>query len=101
MIEVNNRVKRHLRAVGDTERDGADLMRRAFTPNSPVIRLAELDTDTGKSEQEGYMQIFAGAMMAIRNPKAHSHEVIDEKRAIHHLFLASLLMFKIDEAGVP
>ncbi|MBA7577516.1 hypothetical protein ES708_19369 [subsurface metagenome] len=43
------------------------------------------------------MQIFSGAMTGIRNPKAHENITIDSQRAIHFLFLASLLMFKIDE----
>ena len=46
----------------------------------------------------GYMEIFAGTITGIRNPKAHDNIVIDEKRAIHLLYLASLLMYKLDEA---
>ena len=37
-------------------------------------------------------------MTGIRNPNAHENLTIDEKRAIHLIFFASLLMFKIDEA---
>ncbi len=44
------------------------------------------------------MEIFAGTITGIRNPKAHDNIVIDEKRAIHLLYLASLLMYKLDEA---
>ena len=44
------------------------------------------------------MDIFAGAMTRIRNPKAHNNVVIDENRTIHLLYLASLLMYKLDEA---
>ena len=63
----------------------------------PIIVLGDLSTETGKNIQEGYMHIFAGAMMGIRNPKAHHNIEIDAKRAIHFLSLASLLMYKIDE----
>jgi hypothetical protein len=35
--------------------------------------------------------------MGIRNPKAHANITITPERAIHFLFLASLLLFKIDE----
>ncbi len=98
---VNLRVKKHVkRATGD-ELDGADLMHQAFSPGKPVIVLGDLSSRSGKDMQQGYMEIFAGAMMAIRNPKAHENIDIDETRAIHHLFLASLLMEKLDEAGVP
>jgi len=48
--------------------------------------------------QQGYLQIFAGTMMAVRNPKAHGFVEIDATRCIHFLFLASLLAHKLDEA---
>lgn len=44
------------------------------------------------------MQIFAGAMTGIRNPKAHENIIITMDQAIHHIFLASLLMQQIDSA---
>jgi len=43
------------------------------------------------------MQIYAGAMIGIRNPKAHANITIDAKRAKHHLHLASLLAYCFDE----
>jgi len=43
------------------------------------------------------MEIFAGAMLGIRNPKAHKNLTISRERAIHHPFLAGLLFFKSDE----
>jgi len=45
------------------------------------------------------MLLFAGAMRSIRNPKAHANIEIDHVRALHHLFVASLLMSKLDEAS--
>ncbi|TET46836.1 TIGR02391 family protein [candidate division TA06 bacterium] len=99
--DVNNRVKKHVKGKTKQELDGASLMNRAFSANRPVIALGNLKTDTGKSIQKGYMQIFAGSMTGIRNPKAHANITIDQKRAIHYLIIASLLMYKLDEAGVP
>jgi uncharacterized protein (TIGR02391 family) len=95
--EVNSVVKTIVKERLNQELDGADLMNRAFSVNNPVISLDDPSTETGKNVQKGYMQIFAGAMTGIRNPKAHENIIIDETRAIHFLFLASLLMFKIDE----
>jgi hypothetical protein len=43
------------------------------------------------------LQIFARAMTGIRNPKARANAAIDAPRTLHFLFLASLLLFKIDE----
>lgn len=96
--EINAVVKTRNKEHTGKEFDGADLMRNTFSLKSPVIVLADLSTDSGRNEQQGYMDIFAGAMTGIRNPKAHNNVVIDENRTIHLLYLASLLMYKLDEA---
>lgn len=99
--EVNKRVKDYVKARTGQELDGASLMNRAFSVDRPIIILDNLGTDTGRNIQIGYMQIFAGSMTGIRNPKAHANLTIEEARAIHFIFLASLLMYKLDEANVP
>jgi uncharacterized protein (TIGR02391 family) len=96
--ELNDVVKTIVRVRMHDEHDGADLMNRAFSPKDPVIKLCPQETETGRDIQKGYMQIFAGTMIGVRNPKAHSNIQIGPKTAIHLLFLASLLFFKIDEA---
>ncbi|MBA3443224.1 MAG: TIGR02391 family protein [Pyrinomonadaceae bacterium] len=96
--KVNAVVKAKVRNATGKELDGSGLMTTAFSVQNPVIELDDLGIESGKSIQQGYMQIFAGAMTGIRNPKAHDNINIDEKRAIHLLFLASLLMYKLDEA---
>lgn len=95
---VNTRVKGIWKTAGEAEKDGKNLMLSAFSVNRPVIRLDDLSTQSGKDIQEGYMHIFAGAMQAIRNPKAHEIITISSERAMHFLVLASLLMSKLDEA---
>jgi uncharacterized protein (TIGR02391 family) len=96
--EVNSRVKAKVKDATGREIDGAALMTTAFSLQNPKIELDDLATASGRDIQQGYIQIFAGAMTGIRNPKAHGNISIDEKRAIHLLFLASLLMYKLDEA---
>ena len=99
--EVNTRVKDHVKRLIGQELDGSSLMNRAFSLDKPLISLDDLKTITGQSIQKGYMQIFSGCMTGIRNPKAHENIIIEKARSIHFLFLASLLMFKLDEAGTP
>jgi len=99
--EVNQRLKVFVHAQSGEELDGADLMYRAFAPKKPIVVLGDLATESGRSIQQGYMQLFAGAMIGIRNPKAHANLIIGEVRALHFLVLASLLMTKLDEGGVP
>jgi uncharacterized protein (TIGR02391 family) len=95
--EFNAAVKR-LAAIAPLEADGASLMTRVFSVERPILKLADLETESGRNMQKGYMQIFAGAMTGIRNPKAHDNLVISPERAMHFLFLASLCFFKLDEA---
>ena len=72
-------------------------MRAAFSPKNPIIVFEDLRSASGQDVQEGYMEIFAGSMIGIRNPKAHDNISITRNRAIHFLFLASLLVYKVDE----
>jgi uncharacterized protein (TIGR02391 family) len=95
--EVNDIVRQIVLTKTGQELDGADLMNKAFSLKNPIIVLDDLGTLTGRNIQQGYMQIFAGAMIGIRNPKAHANIAIDANRALHFLFLASLLLFKLDE----
>jgi uncharacterized protein (TIGR02391 family) len=95
--EVNDAIKRIVREVDGRELDGAGLMTTAFSLQNPIIRLTELMTETDRNIQQGYMQILAGSMTGIRNPKVHGNLNPDSTKALHLICLASLLMHKIDE----
>jgi uncharacterized protein (TIGR02391 family) len=95
--EVNDAVKRIVRDTDGRELDGAGLMTTAFSPQNPVIRLSAMITETDRNIQQGYMQIMAGSMTGIRNPKAHGNLNPDSLKALHLIALASLLMHKVDE----
>ena len=93
---LNNSVKEK---SGLADRDGAALMRAAFSANSPALRLNNFETASEKDEQQGYMQIFAGSMTGVRNPRAHEHDLADEpEAALELLVLANHLMRKLDAA---
>lgn len=72
---INNVVKQ---LANDAERDGAKLMRRTFSPNNPVLKLNRLVTRSEKDQQQGYMDMFAGIMTGVRNPRAHEHAYLDD-----------------------
>lgn len=99
--DVNVRVKAFHLSKTNRELDGAKLMFEAMGGDSPTVVFENRETETGRSIQEGYTQIFAGAMKGIRNPKAHANVKINSAHALHLLFVASHLMYKLDEAGVP
>lgn len=95
--ELNDAVKRIVRDTDGQDLDGSRLMTRAFSPEKPIIRLSPLATESDKNIQQGYMQIMAGAMTGIRNPKAHGNLNPDSSKTLHLIALASLLMHKVDE----
>ena len=79
------------------ELDGAGLMRKAFSVTNPIIQICPQASRSGHDTQQGYMDIYAGVMTGIRNPKAHDNETISEDDAFRKLIMISLLMYKIDE----
>jgi uncharacterized protein (TIGR02391 family) len=83
------------------ELDGAKLVDKALSVEKPFLILSDLDSESGRNDQAGFMQILKGAFQGIRNPKAHSldHDLTEEKAA-QYLIFASLLARRIDEAKI-
>jgi len=77
--------------------DGKDLMAQVFNKEDPIIKLNELRTQSERDEQEGFRFLFMGAMVGIRNPKAHDIVVQEDPyKTLEYLGFASLLLKKID-----
>lgn len=93
---INNEVKKIVYQITGEEKDGNTLMQKAFNNNNPLIRLKESEFRTDQDIQQGYQFMFSGAMLGIRNPKAHEVEEISKSDAIRKLHFASMLMFKLD-----
>jgi uncharacterized protein (TIGR02391 family) len=95
--ELNKAVKVRVKSKLDKELDGVSLMQRVFSVENPLLLIeGNIDTQSKKDAQKGYMMMFVGAMSAIRNPIAHENVEISEEEAIRSLMLASMLMFKLD-----
>ncbi|MBI4311125.1 MAG: TIGR02391 family protein [Chloroflexi bacterium] len=79
--------------------DGEKLVGRAFSLDRARLILSELDTESGRNDQKGFIQIFSGTYLGIRNPKAHSlvHD-LDKIKAAQYLIFASLLARRVAEA---
>jgi uncharacterized protein (TIGR02391 family) len=92
---VNNRVKR----ISGEDADGKALMARVFSEERPILKLNAGSTRSDRDEQEGFKFVFMGAMLGIRNPKAHDEIAdTDDDRSLEYLALASLLMRRLDDA---
>jgi len=80
---------------------GTRLMMSALGGASPAVKLNPGMTKSEKSEQDGFKFLFAGAMLGIRNPRGHKSGVNDDPDVcLDHLSLASLLLRRLDEAGL-
>ncbi len=87
-MALNNLVQN---ASGRYHLDGTDLMQNVFSVNNPILRFNEGQDDTDKSEQQGMMFLYAGAMLAFRNPRSHRFVEYDAERAIETIAFISLL----------
>jgi uncharacterized protein (TIGR02391 family) len=79
-----------------TDLSGTELMQKVFSPKNPILKFNELKTETDVSEQQGMMFLYAGAMSAFRNPRAHSIRVDDPENALDILLFISLLLKSLD-----
>lgn len=78
---------------------GVKLMMNAFNEQSPLIKLTDLSTLSKKDEQKGYMFLFSGSVMAIRNPRGHEYGIKDSPTdCLDHLSLASMLLRRLANA---
>ena len=100
-IEINDRTKKLFSIVkpNDPVPDGDSAMTTVFSSNNPLVEFCDRNTTTGQNKQKGFMQMLAGSMSALRNPKAHSNnEILSAEEAYRRLATASMLMYAIDDA---
>lgn len=83
---------------GRHDLDGAALMQQVFSPNSPILKFNSMTNQSDKDEQQGFMQIFTGVILGIRNPRAHEFIKDDAERALELIAMISLLAKRVDEA---
>jgi uncharacterized protein (TIGR02391 family) len=94
---LDKTVEKHSGLLNDT---GKDLMMKAFKEDAPKIKLTPLATKSEQNEQEGYKFLFAGGIIAIRNPRGHEHSVVDNPDVcLDHLSFVSMLLRRLEQAG--
>ena len=83
---------------GRNDISGTELMQNVFSPKNPVLKFSDLQTQTEQSEQQGMMFLYAGAMLALRNPRAHEIIEDDPEKALEYIAFLSLLAKSLDKA---
>lgn len=81
---------------GETDQSGTPMMQRVFSANNPILRFNNLLSQSDKDEQQGMMFLYSGAMLALRNPRAHELVEDDPEQAVQYIGLLSLLAKALD-----
>ena len=100
-IEINDRVKQiyKSRSQGETQvPDGQALMNRVFSKEEPLLEVCDRTMESGEDIHNGTRFMLAGAIAALRNPKAHANISLNAEESMRRLMFASMLMYTIDEA---
>jgi uncharacterized protein (TIGR02391 family) len=84
--------------VGSSEKDGAALMFSVFGGTAPKIRFNAMSSQSEQDEQSGFAQLFAGAVLALRNPRGHEQWSDSPERALEYIGFISMLAKKLDES---
>ncbi len=89
-----------VRKFAPNTKSGEARMMTAFKDEAPLIQLNPLLSESDKDEQRGYRFLFAGTMVAIRNPRGHEETINDDPlTCLDHLALVSTLIRRLDKAG--
>lgn len=88
-----------VRDLSGIEADGANLVDKVFSVETPYLVFNTLQTETEKSEHKGFAQLLKGCAAAIRNPLAHGPKILwqGEIDAADYLTLISMLHRKLDQ----
>jgi uncharacterized protein (TIGR02391 family) len=93
-------VDKEIQRFSGSGESGFKLMMAALNDVSPLIRLTPCVTTSEKDEQKGFQFLFAGSVLAIRNPRGHEYNVSDSPdTCLDHLSLASTLLRRLERAG--
>ena len=94
---LEKEVRRHARAGN---RIGKQLMMAAFSEKEPRIALTSMTGESATSEQEGYKFLFSGGLLAIRNPRGHEPDLVDNvDQCLDHITFVSMLLRRLAAAG--
>ncbi len=78
--------------------DGSGLMTTVFSANKPILAFNEMKDATDRDEQEGLMHLFVGAILALRNPRAHALFDDSPELALDYIAFLSMLAKRLDTA---
>lgn len=86
--------------LSKSSKSGEKLMMEVFNEASPSVKLTPLSNQSELDEQRGFKFLFSGGVIAIRNPRGHEVDQIDDvDTCLDHLSFVSLLIRRLEQAG--
>lgn len=89
-------IEKKVSKLSELKKYGFNLMIDAFAEERPKIKLTNLVTLSERDIQNGWKYIFAGAMLAIRNPLAHDIVTQPIDSCLDYLSFASMLLRQLE-----
>lgn len=81
-------------------KSGEKLMMEVFSEATPVLKLTSMTSQSEIDEQRGFKFLFSGGVVAIRNPRWHEVDQVDDiDTCLDHLAFVSLLIRRMEQAG--
>jgi uncharacterized protein (TIGR02391 family) len=100
-FEAFKYVDEEMQRISGSRDFGSSMMLRVLGGTPPAVGLNPGMTKSEQSEQEGFKFLFAGAILGVRNPRGHRTGISDDPdTCLDHLSLASMLLRRLDEAGL-
>ena len=99
VFEATKGVAQRLRDMSGNQSDGAKLVDETLLPKqNPLLAINSLQTDSERSEQNGFASLIKGCFEAVRNPLAHEPKIMwNGEDDVADLFsLLSLIQRKLD-----
>lgn len=86
--------------LSKSSKSGEKLMMEVFNETIPLLKLTPLSTQSEIDEQRGFKFLFSGGVVAIRNPRGHEVDQIDDvDTCLDYLAFVSLLIRRLEQAG--
>lgn len=103
VFEAVKSVAEEIRQKSQLTVDGSELIDKAFSVNSPILKINSLLTENEKSEQKGFSNFVKGLFGMFRNTTAHAPKIvwqISEDEALDIMTTVSLIHKKIDKITI-
>ena len=103
VFEAVKSVAEEIRQKSQLTVDGSELIDKAFSVNSPILKINSLQTENEKSEQKGFSNFVKGLFGMFRNTTAHAPKIIwqiSEDEALDIMTTISLIHKKIDKITI-